>query len=53
MIGTAKDERHGLNTIVNHYPMSPVTNLICVGCAADLVNVPFVLFVVNSHRSHS
>ena len=33
--------------------MSPVTRLICVGCAADLVNVPFVLFVVKSHRSHS
>jgi hypothetical protein len=38
---------------MNRYPTSPVTNLICVGGAADPVNMPFVLFVVNSHRGHS
>jgi hypothetical protein len=44
---------HDVNTIVNHYPMSSVTSLICMGCAAELVNVPFVLFVVNSQPGHS
>jgi hypothetical protein len=45
MNSTTKDEWHHANTIVNHHPITPVNNLICVGCAADLVNVPFVLFV--------
>jgi hypothetical protein len=53
MNSTTKDEWHHTNTIVNHHPITPVTNLICLGCAADLVNVPFVLFVMNSQRGHS
>ena len=40
-------------TIVNQHPMTPVTNLTCVRRATNLVNVPFVLFVVKGHRSHS
>ena len=51
----ARDERMNgtMYTIVYHHPMTPLTNLNCVSRATDLVDVPFVLFVVNGHRSHS